>query len=310
MRLPLATLEVFLAIARHGSLRAAADSLGLKPSTVSHQLKSLEDQLDTALFVRTTRAISLTEAGRALLRGADPAFEQLANALDSARSTGHEARGTLKLAMPEFVYQLIVGPALPEFVAAYPQIEMELSVTDAFSNILDEGLHAGLRLGDRIMQDMVAVRITQPLKLVVVSSPGYIEERGMPTKPANLMEHNCIRYRFHTSGRIYPWAFQGDEGEYSVDVRGSLIANTLPVLIDLASRGLGLAYTFRDYCEREIFDGTLIAILEDHTLQVPGVHIYFPREYRSMVPLRLFVDHLKGFGRQNVRPLPTFKSSD
>lgn len=299
MRLPLATLEIFVAIARHGSLRAAADALGLKPSTVSHQLKSLEHQLDVSLFVRTTRAISLTEAGRALLRGADPAFEQLANAVDSARSSGHEARGTLKLAMPDFVYQLMVGPALPAFVLAYPEIELELSVTDAFSDILEEGLHAGFRLGDRIVQDMVAVRLTQPLTLAVLGSPAYLEDRGIPTKPADLLGHNCIRYRFQTSGRIYPWQFRGEEGEFSVDVRGNLVASTLPVLIDLASRGLGLAYTFQDFCEREISEGALVTVLQGHTLRVPGVYIYLPREYRTMVPLRLFIDHLKSFKRDH-----------
>lgn len=294
MRLPLATLEIFVAIARHGSLRAAADALGLKPSTVSHQLKSLEDQLDTTLFVRTTRSISLTEAGRALLRGAGPAFEQLTNALESARSTGHEARGKLKLAMPDFVYHLIVAPALPAFVTAYPEIEVELSVTDAFSDILGEGLHAGFRLGDRITQDMVAVRLTRPLKLAVLGSPEYLAGRGTPTQPDDLLEHDCIRYRFQTSGRIYPWMFKNEESEYGVDVRGSLIASTLPAVIDLAVKGLGLAYTFRDFCSRELSDGALVSILEGHSLRVPGVYIYFPSEYRSMVPLRLFLDHLKG----------------
>jgi DNA-binding transcriptional LysR family regulator len=293
MRLPLATLEVFVSIARHGSLRAAADALGLKPSTVSHQLKALEDRLETALFVRTTRAISLTEAGRALLRGAGPAFDQLTNAIESARSTGHEARGTLKLAMPDFVYHLIVAPALPTFADTYPEIKIELSVTDAFSDILDEGLHAGFRLGDRIMQDMVAVRLTPSLKLAIVGSPEYFARRQFPTDPTDLLEHNCIRYRFQTSGRIYPWRFLNDEGEYTVDVGGTLVTNTLPALIDLASRGLGVAYTFHDFCDRELSDGSLVGVLEQHALSVPGIYIYFPREYRTMVPLRLFLEHIK-----------------
>lgn len=297
MRLPFATLEIFVAIARHGSLRAAADALGLKPSTVSHQLKSLEDHLGVVLFVRTTRQVSLTEAGRALLRGAGPAFDQLSSAVEVARTTGHAARGTLKLAMPDFVYHLIVAPALPSFLAAYPDIEIELSVTDAISDILGEELHAGFRLGDRIAPDMVAVRLTPPLQLAVLGSPEYLTRQGIPSLPTDLLDHNCIRYRFQTSGRIYPWTFRGPEGEYSVDVGGNLIASTLPALVDLAVTGLGLAYTFREFAASELVSGSLVSMLEAQSLRTPGVHIYFPAEYRTMVPLRLFLAHLKEQGQ-------------
>jgi len=207
MRLPLATLEIFDAIAREGSFKGAANRLGLQPSTVSHQLKTLEEQLGTALIIRTTRSLSLTEAGRALLRGAGPAFEQLADAVDSARSTGHAARGSLRLAMPEFVYKLYVGPTIQSFRAAYPEIDLEMSFTEAFSDILGEELHAGFRLGDRIAQDMVAVRLTPPLKLAVLASPKYLERRGKPGKPGDLLTHDCIRYRFQTSRQIAPWSF-------------------------------------------------------------------------------------------------------
>lgn len=293
MRLPLVTLEVFLAIARHGSLRAAADALGLKPSTISHQLKSLEELMETALFIRTTRALSLTEAGRALLRGAGPAFDQLNEAVEAARSTGRSARGTLKLAMPDFVYQLIVGPALKSFFAAYPDIRLELSVTDAFSDILGEELHAGFRLGDRIAEDMVAVRLTPPLQLAVMGSPDYFAIHGRPVTPTDLLDHNCIRYRFQTSGKIYPWMFVGDQGEYCVQIDGTVIASTLPSVIDLTVNGLGLAYTFKDFASSQLASALLVSVLEPHALKVPGLHLYFPREYRTMVPLRLFLDHLK-----------------
>lgn len=293
MRLPLATLEVFTAIARHGSLRAAADALGIKPSTVSHQLKTLEEHLGTALFIRTTRSVNLTEAGRALIRGAGPAFEQLGEAVESARSTGHAARGTLKLALPEFVYHLLVGPNLKSFCTAYPEIDLELSLTDALSDILGEELHAGFRLGDRIAQDMVAVRLTSPLPLAVVASPEYLASRGTPRIPRELLNHNCIRYRFQSSGRIAPWNFEAKDGAFSVDVKGALMANTLPASVDLAKQGLGLIYTFRDYVADGINAGHLVPVLEDHIGATPGVYLYFPREYRSMMPLRLFMDHLR-----------------
>ncbi len=292
MRLPLATLEVFVAIARHGSLRAAAEALGIKPSTVSHQLKTLEDQFGTALFIRTTRSISLTEAGRALIRGAGPAFDQLSEAVESARSTGHAARGTLRLAMPEFAYHLFVSPVLKSFCAKYPEIELELSLTDALSDILGEELHAGFRLGDRIAQDMVAVRLTPPLPLAVVACPDYLAAHGTPETPRDLLDHSCICYRFQSSGRIAPWSFRAQDGEYSVDVQGNLITNTLPASVDLAKQGLGLVYTFRDYVADEINTGVLSPVLEWFLGTTPGIFLYFPREYRSMMPLRLFIEHL------------------
>lgn len=293
MRLPLATLEVFTAIARHGSLRAAADALGLKPSTVSHQLKTLEEQLETALFIRTTRSVSLTEAGRALIRGAGPAFDQLADSVESARTTGHAARGALKLAMADHVYDLYISPVLPSFCAAYPEIELEFVISDALTDLVEQGLHAGFRIGDRIAQDMVAVRLTPPLALAVVGSPDYLTRYGVPETPRDLLEHSCIRYRFHSSGRIAPWEFQGADGAYSVDVKGNLINNTLPASIDLARQGLGLAYTFRDYVAQELTSQTLVPVLDEHLRETPGIFIYFPREYRAMMPLRLFMEHLR-----------------
>jgi DNA-binding transcriptional LysR family regulator len=293
MRLPRAPLVVFAAIAQHGSLRAAAEALGIKPSTVSHQLRNLEEQLGTALFIRSTRAISLTEAGRALIRGAGPAFDQLSEAVESARSTGHAARGTLKLAMPEFAYHLFVAPVLAKFCADYPEIELELSLTDALSDILGEELHAGFRLGDNIAQDMVAVRLTPPLRLTVVGSPAYLDAHGVPDSPRDLLRHTCILYRFQSSVRIAPWSFASPDGAYAVEVQGNLITNTLPASVDLARKGLGLVNTFRDFVAEQIASGDLVPILENDLGTTPGIYIYFPREYRAMMPLRLFMDHLR-----------------
>ncbi len=293
MRLPLAMLEVFTAIAQHGSLRSAADALGIKPSTVSHQLRSLEERMGVALFIRTTRSVTLTEAGRALLGGTGPAFAQLSEAVETARGTGHVARGALRLAMPEFVYRLLVGPSLRGFRAAYPEIEIELSLSDALSDILGEELHAGFRLGDRIAQDMVAVRLTPPLPLVIAASPEYLQAQGTPEVPSDLLRHECIRYRFQSSGQIAPWNFEGADGSFTVAVQGSFVANTLPTLVDLARQGLGLIYVFEEICADELKDGTLVSVLHDDLPVSPCISIYFPREYRNMVPLRLFLDHLK-----------------
>lgn len=296
MRLPLTTLEVFTAIANHGSLRAAAQALGTKPSTVSHQLKNLEERIGTALFIRTTRTINLTEAGRALLRGTSPAFEQIAEAVESARTTGHAARGNLKLAMPEYAYDLVVARVLPSFRSAYPEIHVELSLTDAFEDILESGLHAGIRLGDLIAQDMIAIRLTKPLRLAVLGSPGYLEKAGVPRTPADLLAHECIRYRFHSSGGFAPWEVEQPEGRSQVAVTGSLVVNSLSVAVDAARRGEGLIYLLHDYVAEDVGHENLVPVLTEFMPNVPGFFLYFPRAYREMVPLRLFVDHMREYG--------------
>jgi len=293
MRLPLATLEIFNAIANHKSLRGAAQELGVKPSTVSHQLKKLEEQLGTVLFIRTTRSVNLTEAGRALARRTGPAFEQLDEGIYSAKTAGHAERGSLKLAIPEFAYFLLVRNKLADFQKKYPEIEVELSITDALTDILDEGLHAGFRIGGLISEGMVALNLSDPLKTTVVASPQYIEKHGMPREPSELLNHNCLRYRFPSSGQLAPWAFDGGDEVYPVEAHGNLITNSSIATIDLALQGLGLTYTFRDYCTDAIASGALVEVLSEHLITLPSMYIYFPKEYKSMITLRLLIEHLK-----------------
>ncbi|WP_413205401.1 LysR family transcriptional regulator [Rhodospirillum sp. A1_3_36] len=293
MRLPLPMIEVFEAIAREGSLRGAADALALKPSTVSHQLKSLEDRLGTELFIRSTRSISLTEAGRTLFRGASPAFEQLTEAFEAARTTGHTARGRLRLTVPMFAYELVVAEKLTDFMALYPDIEIEMSFTDALEDILTEGMHAGFRLGNLVDQDMIAVRLTGKLAVATVASPQYLAENGTPDTPDALLNHMCLRYRFKSSGRLAPWLFDSGDGQKEVAVGGKLIVNDLGVLVDMAKRGRGLVYLFRNYVTEELNCRALVEVLSPFAPQIPGIHIYFPREYRNMSALRLFVEFLK-----------------
>ena len=160
MRLPLTTLEIFDAIAREGTLRGAANRLGLQPSTVSHQLKALEAQLGVVLFSRTTRSVALTEAGQALFRGANPAFDQIAAAIQAAKDTGRSRRGSLRITMPGFAYDMVISDRLKSFRQTYPDIDVEISVNESFVNLFEERFHAGIRLGDRIDPDMIAIRIS------------------------------------------------------------------------------------------------------------------------------------------------------
>jgi len=282
-------------------MRAAAQALGIKRSTVSHQLKTLEDQIGTALFVRTTRSINLTEAGRALIRASGPAFEQLADGLESARTAGHAARGVLKLAIPELAYRLLLSEHLVSFHEIYPEIEIELSLTDALSDILQEGLHAGFRLGGLIAEDMIAIRLTNNLNTSVIASRDYLDRHGRPEQPMDLLNHNCLRYRYPSSNQLAPWSFTGNDGIYSVDARGSIISNSVPVTLDLATKGLGITFAFTEYCVQALEAGQLEEILSEFSVSMPGLHIYFPKEYRDYMPLRLFINHLK----QEAQILPS-----
>lgn len=250
-------------------------------------------QFGITLFIRTTRALNLTEAGRALARNTEPAFYLLGDGLHQAKTAGQTASGSLKLAVPEFALFLLLQKQLPDFQFVYPEIEIELSVDDAISDILGTGFHAGFRLGGVVAQDMIAKPLTPPLETTVVASPEYLATYGTPQTPLDLLAHNCLRYRFLSSGQIAPWSFHGADGPYPVNVRGNLIANSLPVTFELAKQGRGLAFGFRDYVVETLNSGDLVEVLQERVAPVPGIHIYFPREYRAMTPLRLLIEHLQ-----------------
>jgi DNA-binding transcriptional LysR family regulator len=292
MRLPLTTLEIFDAIAREGTLRGAAQRLNLQPSTVSHQLKALEAQLGVALFTRTTRSVTMTDAGQALFRGANPAFDQIEAALQAAKDAGKSRRGSLRITMPGFAYDMVIAQKLKSFRDAYPDIEVEISINESFVDLFEERFHAGIRFGDRIDPDMIAVRLSPTHPLAVLASRDYLDTHGTPATPEDVLDHECIRYRFGGSGRFAPWEFVGPDGRYSVGVSGHLVVNTLPSLYSAIANGLGLGFSFAEYRP----PGTtpdLVPLLQEFTEPVAGTYLYYPREYRSVELLRLFIDHVR-----------------
>lgn len=293
MRLPLQMLEVFTAIVENGNLRRAASALGVKPSTVSHQLKNLEDRVGAQLVIRSPRSCTLTEAGRVLIDGTGPAFQQMQQAFEDARMSGKETRGALRLTMPELAYQLLVAPRLNEFRDLYPQIDIEFSIDDALDDIRDTGFHAGFRSGEILSEDMVAIRMTDSLKLAVAGSTQYFEIHGKPNSPSDLLRHNCIRYRFISSGQFAPWMFKGSPSDYSIEVSGDHVVNSLPVAVDGANRGIGLVFVLEQYIQNEIEAGTLELVLQKDMTHTAGLYLYYPLEYRNHRPLRAFVDYLK-----------------
>lgn len=297
-KLPAGALEVFLAIAEHGSLRGAAAALGVQAPAVSYQLKALEDRLGAPLFVRTTRSIRLTDAGRALLVRAQPAMTELVEALEDASASGRAKKGSVRITLPYLAYELTIAKKLAAFQSRFPEIEIELSFNEAFVDIISEGFHAGVRLGDHIREDMIATRLTPPLQEVFFAAPSYFHRHGRPEKPECLLQHNCIRYRYIASKRIAEWQFQGTEGITTIDVKGNLVVNSTNALVSAARDGLGIAWLFRLCVEEDLRTECLQSVLESYAVERPGYFLYFPKANTRIEVLRVFIDFMKE--RSNV----------
>lgn len=290
--LPLSGIEVFLEIVRQGSLRAAARSLGLGAPAVSHQLKSLETAMGVALLTRTTRSIRLTEAGKALLRGATPAYEQLGEAIDAAIGSGKAKKGVLRLTLPWSAYRIAVAPILPAFQKAYPEICLDMSFDEALVDIVADGFHAGIRLGDKLTNDMIAVRLTPELGSAYSASPAYLEAHGRPGHPRDLFAHKCVRYRFVSANRIADWEFQEEGSPFSVNPPASLVFDSFRSVVQAATDGHGIGWSLREVVAGELESGALETVLDTYTVGHPPFFLYYPRQYRQLELLRVFIDFL------------------
>jgi len=292
-RVPYGHLEAFVAIAQEGSLRRAADVLGVRPPAVSYQLKSLEDWVGTPLFLRTTRSLALTDAGRSLLVRARPAMAELDGAVEDARGAGDSLKGVVRVTLPFSAHRVTLALKLAAFAETFPEIELDLSFHEGFVDLAQEGFHAGVRMGDLIHDEMVAVRLSPPMKQVVFASPVYLDAHGRPGEPADLLAHNCIRYRFIASRRFADWQFQTPQGIITVDTGGSLIVDSTAALIAAAREGLGLGWLFRPDVETEISEGHLESVLDPFAIERPGYFLYFPKANARIKAVRTFIDFMK-----------------
>ena len=285
-------VEVFLAVARHRNFRRAAADLDVTPSAVSQAIRALEARLGAVLFVRTTRSVGLTEAGQKFLDRAGPAFEELVAAGEAARDVGQRPTGLLRLSVPRAVVPLILEPVIASFCQAYPEVELEIAASDQMVDLATGGFDAGIRLGQFIAADMVAVRLTPPFSFVVVGSPDYLERRGYPEKVDDLRHHACLRLR-RSNGAIAPWSFMDGNGTVEASVAGPLIAHDYPTLLGAATKGIGLAQTPRPIAEAAIAEGKLTPVLDDVAASTPGVFLYHPGKRQVLPKLRAFIDHFK-----------------
>lgn len=285
-------VEVFLAVARHSNFRRAAADLGVTPSAVSQAVRSLEARMGAALFVRTTRSVGLTEAGRRFLDRAGPAFEEIVAAGEAARDVGQRPTGLLRLSVPRAVVPLILEPVIASFCQAYPEIELEIAASDEMVDLATGGFDAGIRLGQFIATDMVAVRLTPSFSFVVAGSPDYLARHGRPERIDDLRHHACLRLR-RSNGAIAPWTFVDGNEAVEAMVSGPLIAHDYPTLLGAAMRGIGLAQIPQPVVEGPIAQGKLKPVLGDIAATTPGVFLYHPGKRQILPKLRAFIDHLK-----------------
>lgn len=285
-------VEVFLAVARHRNFRRAAADLGVTPSAVSQAVRALEARIGAALFVRTTRSVGLTEAGQRFLDRAGPAFEEIVAAGEAARDVGQRPTGLLRLSVPRAVVPLILEPVIASFCQAYPEIELEIAASDEMVDLATGGFDAGIRLGQFIATDMVAVRLTPSFRFVVVGSPDYLDRHGRPERIDDLRNHACLRLR-RSNGAIAPWTFVDGNEAIEAMVSGPLIAHDYPTLLGAAMRGIGLAQIPRPVAEGPIEQGKLEPVLDTIAATTPGVFLYHPGKRQILPKLRAFIDHLK-----------------
>ena len=285
-------IEAFLATARNRSFRRAADELRVTPSAVSQAIRALEARIGVALLFRTTRSVGLTEAGQRFIERAGPAFDDLVAAAEAARGLGQRPAGLLRLAVPRGVVPLILEPLFASFCQTYPEIELEIAASDEMVDLAAGGFDAGVRLGQFIAPDMVAVRLTRPFPFAVVGSPEYLEKRGVPKRPEDLRDHECLRLR-RSGGAIAAWSFIDGNMSIEAAVSGPLIAHDYPTLIGAARRGLGLAQVPEPLAGAAIAQQQLTPVLAEFALMTPGVFLFHLGKRQVLPKLRAFIDHVK-----------------
>jgi DNA-binding transcriptional LysR family regulator len=287
---PLNALNAFLAVARRRSFTAAASELGISTSALSQSVRQLEERLGIALLTRTSRSVALTEAGRRLLETAGPAVDQAVDALKTASARPGEVTGRVRLTVPAMAVPVVITPLLPKLLARHPKLEVEVNVDDRLVDIVSEGFDAGIRLTESIERDMVQVRLSGTRRFIVVGAPAYLERRGTPQKPKDLLGHDCISARLGSTGALYQWELERGKQSWRIPVRGPIVTNDGHLMREMAEAGVGLVYHFEPLLEDSLRRGTLRVVLEPYAASVPGLFLYFPSRAQVSPALRAFVD--------------------
>lgn len=286
-------LDAFVAVAEARSFRRAAALRGVSPSTLSEAIRRLEARLKVRLLNRTTRSVTPTDAGQRLLVRLRPAIADMNAALAELGSAEGETGGILRLSVPIAVAELVLPPIFARFMAAHPNVTVEVSADNNFIDVLAAGFDAGIRYGERLEQDMIAVPIgPREQRFVTAASKDYLRRHGTPRDPRDLMEHKLIRYRF-SSGITPPWEFSKNGEAVKIVGRGPILSNNTPLQLAAAAAGHGIVHVFEGFLEPSLKAGRLVAILEDWSERFPGPFLYYASRHQMPVALRAFVDFIK-----------------
>ena len=286
-------LLAFVAVARERSFTKAAAKLGVSPSALSHTLRDLEERLGIRLLTRTTRSVAPTEAGQRLFDTLAPRFDEIDAELSALTELRDKPAGSIRLTAGEHAANTLLWPALGKLLPKYPDINVEVVVDYGLTDIVAERYDAGVRLGEQIAKDMIAVRIGPDMRMAVVGAPSYFAKQSRPKKPQDLTSHNCINIRLPTYGGLYAWEFQKGGRELKVRVEGQLVFNNIALRLDAALSGFGLAYLPEDQVSVYIAKGRLIRVLADWCPSFSGYHLYYPSRRQPTPAFALLVDALR-----------------
>jgi DNA-binding transcriptional LysR family regulator len=286
-------LLAFLAVAKERSFTRAAAKLGVSQSALSHTIRRLEERLGLRLLTRTTRSVAPTEAGERLLHHVGPRFDEIDAELAALSELREKPAGTIRITTGEHAAEAILWPALTKLLPQYPDIKVELITDYGLTDIVTERYDAGVRLGEQVAKDMIAVRIGPDFCMAVVGAPSYFARRSKPKKPQELTVHDCINLRLPTYGGLYAWEFEKRGRELKVRVEGQLVFNHNALRLDAAMAGFGLAYLPEDQVKTQLADGRLIRVLADWCAPFPGYHLYYPNRRQPAPAFALLVEALR-----------------
>jgi len=286
-------LLAFLAVARAQSFTRAAAQLGVSQSALSHTIRGLEERLGLRLLTRTTRSVAPTEAGERLLRNVGPHFDEIDAEIDALSAFREKPSGTIRINSSEHAAETLLWPKLAEFLPHYPDIKVEIWADYTLADIVAERFDAGIRLGEQVAKDMVAVKIGPDERFLVVGAPAYLAGCALPTHPQDLLQHRCMNMRLPTSGGLYAWEFEKDGHELKVRVDGQLVFNALPPILKAALASFGLAFLPQEMVQPHIAAGRLVTMLEDWTPPFPGYHLYYPSRRQQSPAFALMVEALR-----------------
>lgn len=286
-------LPVLLAVARRRGFAAAASELGISASNVSHSVRTVEERLGTPLFARTTRSVALTAEGETFVAALMPALQEIDAVWEQLRARKTGASGLLRINLSRVALPLAIKPVIAAMVERYPDVTVEAYIDDALTDIVAAGFDAGVRLGEMIAEDMIAVRLTPPFQAIIVAAPAYLERRGAPSGIADLAAHACIGFRQIAGGGLYRWDLAENGRDVQVDVGHAAIVNDPISAVELGLTGVGLIYVFEPLVRDHLAAGRLVQVLPEAAIEEPGLFLYFPRRASMAPKLRAFINCAK-----------------